>query len=171
MFWAYVEDLRKFGLKITTEAEDDIDLVVVAYDSELNYDKLSKVCRVLFEKEVPFFATNPDLRCPVDFGFIPDCGAICDMITATTDKKPIYLGKPNKKVVEICLTDSGFSKEETIVVGDRLYTDIACGINAGVDTCVLFTGEAKKEDMTDTPYKATYEFENVKAFLEAILGE
>lgn len=168
---SYVEDLRKFGLKITTEAEDDIDLVVVAYDSELNYDKLSKVCRVLFEKEVPFFATNPDLRCPVDFGFIPDCGAICDMITATTDKKPIYLGKPNKKVVEICLADSGFSKEETIVVGDRLYTDIACGINAGVDTCVLFTGEAKKEDMTDTPYKATYEFENVKAFLEAILGE
>ena len=68
-------------------------------------------------------------------------------------------------------SDSGFSEEETIVVGDRLYTDIACGINAGVDTCVLFTGESKKEDMLDTPYKATYEFENVRTFLEAILGE
>ena len=168
---SYVEDLRSSGLKVTTEVEDDIVLVVVAYDSELNYDKLTKVCRVLFEKDVPFYATNPDLRCPIDFGFIPDCGAICDMITATTGKKPVYLGKPSSKVVEMCLLDSGFLKEETIVVGDRLYTDIACGINAGVDTCVLFTGEAKKEDMADTPYKATYEFEDVKTFLEAILRE
>lgn len=168
---SYVDDLRKSGLNVTTEVEEDISLVVVAYDSELNYGKLTKVSQVLFEKDVPFYATNPDLRCPIDFGFIPDCGAICNMITATTDKKPIYLGKPNKKVVEMCLLDSGFSKEETIVVGDRLYTDIACGINAGVDTCVLFTGEAKKEDMADTPYKATYEFEDVKKFLEAILGE
>lgn len=168
---SYVEDLRDSGLKVTTEVEDDIALVVVAYDSELNYEKLTKVSQVLFEKDVPFYATNPDLRCPIDFGFIPDCGAICDMITATTDKKPVYLGKPNKKVVEMCLWDSGFTKEETIVVGDRLYTDIACGINAGVDTCVLFTGEAKKEDMADTLYKATYEFDDVRTFLEAILGE
>ena len=168
---SYVEDLRKSGLKVTTEVLEDIALVVVAYDSELNYEKLTKVSQVLFEKDVPFYATNPDLRCPIDFGFIPDCGAICDMITATTDKKPVYLGKPNKEVVRMCLLDSGFSEEETIVVGDRLYTDIACGINAGVDTCVLFTGEAKKEDMLDTPYKATYEFENVRTFLEAILGE
>ena len=168
---SYVEDLRSCGLKVTTEVENDIALVVVAFDSELNYEKLSKACQIFFETDVPFYATNPDLRCPIDFGFIPDCGAICDMITATTDKKPIYLGKPNEKVVELCLMDSGFSKEETIVVGDRLYTDIACGINAGVDTCVLFTGEAKKEDMQDTPFKATYEFEDVKTFLSAILGE
>ena len=166
---SYVEDLRNSGLCVTTKVEDDIALVVVAFDSELNYEKLTKVSQILFTKDVPFYATNPDLRCPIDFGFIPDCGAICDMITSTTGKKPIYLGKPNKKVVEMCLLDSGFSKEETIVVGDRLYTDIACGMNAGVDTCVLFTGEAKKEDMRDTLYKATYEFDDVKAFLEAIL--
>ena len=137
--------MRDSGLKVTTEVEDDIALVVVAYDSELNYEKLTKVSQVLFEKDVPFYAT--------------------------TDKKPVYLGKPNKKVVEMCLWDSGFTKEETIVVGDRLYTDIACGVNAGVDTCVLFTGEAKKEDMADTLYKATYEFDDVRTFLEAILGE
>ncbi len=168
---SYVEDLKKSGLHVTTKVEEDVALVVVAYDSELNYEKLTRISQLLFEKEIPFYATNPDLRCPIDFGFIPDCGAICDMITATTDKKPIYLGKPNAKVVEMCLKDSGFSKEETIVVGDRLYTDIACGIHAGVDTCVVFTGEAKKEDMKDTPYKATYEFENIKQFLEAILKE
>ena len=143
-----------------------ISCVVVAYDSELNYQKLIQVCKVLSTTEVPFYATNPDLCCPIDFGFIPDCGAICNMITDSTGKKPIYLGKPSKKVVELCLTLSGFTKEETLVVGDRLYTDIACGINGGVDTCVVFTGEAKREDMDTTEYPATYCFENVRELLE-----
>ena len=135
---------EKNGLHVTEVCEENIDCVVVAYDSELNYGKLTEVCKVLFTQDVPFYGTNPDLRCPIDFGFIPDCGAICDMITATTDKQPIYLGKPSKEVVNLCLDISGFTPEETLVVGDRLYTDIACGINGGVDTCVLFTGEAQK---------------------------
>ena len=90
------------------------------------------------------------------------------MIEYATGKVPIYLGKPSKKVVELCMAASGFSKEETIVIGDRLYTDIACGINADVDTCVVFTGEATPEDMQDTEYPATYEFENIRAFYEAL---
>ena len=65
-------------------------------------------------------------------------------------------------MVELCLSRFGFTKEQTLVVGDRLYTDIACGINGGVDTCVLFTGEAKPEDMTGTEYPADYAFSNVK---------
>ena len=89
------------------------------------------------------------------------------MITESTGKKPTYLGKPSKEVVELCLQLSGFSKKETLVVGDRLYTDIACGINGGVDTCVVFTGEATKEDLENTPYKPTYQFENVQELLGA----
>ena len=63
---------------------------------------------------------------------------------------------------------TGFSIDETIVVGDRLYTDIACGINAGVDTAVVFTGEAKEEDLKDTEFKPTYQFENIREFLNAV---
>ena len=81
---SFVAELRKNGLWVTEVCEDGIDCVVVAYDSELNYAKLTEVCKVLFTQDVPFYGTNPDLRCPIDFGFIPDCGAICDMITATT---------------------------------------------------------------------------------------
>ena len=147
---SFVTELKKNGLNVTEQCEPDIACVVVAYDSELTYQKLVEACRILFTMDVPFYGTNPDLRCPIDFGFIPDCGAICDMITATTDKRPIYLGKPNRSVVDLCRSLSGFSKEETLVVGDRLYTDIACGINGEVDTCVLFTGEAKPEDMAAT---------------------
>ncbi|MGN0167011.1 MAG: HAD-IIA family hydrolase [Acetatifactor sp.] len=163
---SFVKELRRNGLLITEQAEDGIQCVVVAYDSELSYEKLVQVSKVLLTTDVPFYATNPDLRCPIDFGFIPDCGAICDMITATTDKKPIYLGKPNREVVDLCLAQSGFSREETLVVGDRLYTDIACGINGDVDTCVVFTGEAKPRDMADTSYPADYAFENIKELLE-----
>lgn len=165
---SFITELRNNGLCITEECEPDIACVVVAYDSELNYNKLIKVCQVLSTMEIPFYATNPDLCCPIDFGFIPDCGAICEMITHSTGKTPVYLGKPSKEVVELCLQLSGFSKEETLVVGDRLYTDIACGINGGVDTCVVFTGEAKEEDIKDTPFRPDYAFETIKDLFTAL---
>ena len=148
---SFITELRKNGLEITETADESVACVVVAYDSELNYDKLVTACRILSTTDVPFYATNPDLCCPIDFGFIPDCGAICNMLTESTGRKPAYLGKPNRSVVDLCLELSGFSRSETLVVGDRLYTDIACGINGEVDTCVLFTGEAKPDDMQDTP--------------------
>lgn len=165
---SFISELRKNGLRILETAEENIACVVVAYDSELNYGKLIEVCKVLSTTDAPFYATNPDLCCPIDFGFIPDCGAICEMITHSTGKEPIYLGKPSAEVVRICQEASGFTDEETLVVGDRLYTDIACGINAGVDTCVVYTGEAQPKDLENTPYPATYCFQDVRELLNTI---
>lgn len=165
---SFIDELRKNGLHVSVEYEADIACVVVAYDSELTYEKLVEVCKVLSTTDVPFYGTNPDLCCPIDFGFIPDCGSICEMITHSTGKTPIYLGKPSPEVVRLCQEASGFSDEETLVVGDRLYTDIACGINAGVDTCVVFTGEATSEDLQDTPYLPTYAFADVRELINAI---
>lgn len=162
---SFVEELRRNGLHVTEQAENGIECVVAAYDSELTYGKLTRICQVLFTSDAPFYATNPDLRCPVGFGFVPDCGAICQTIALTTGKTPVYLGKPSAQVVEFCLEQSGFTREETLVVGDRLYTDIACGINGGVDTCVVFTGEAAPEDLKNTPYPADYAFSNIKELL------
>lgn len=165
---SFIAELRKNGLHIVETAQEDIACVVTAYDSELSYSKLIEVCKVLSTTHAPFYATNPDLCCPIEFGFVPDCGAICEMLTHSTGKKPVYLGKPSAKVVNVCQEASGFTNEETLVVGDRLYTDIACGINAGVDTCVVFTGEAGAEDLGDTPYPPTFVFENVQELLNAI---
>lgn len=159
---SFINELKKNGLTITEKYEEGIDCVVVAYDSELTYEKMIQASHVLLTMDLPYYATNPDLRCPIDFGFIPDCGAICGMLKDTTDKTPVYLGKPNPDVVKLCLELSGFCPEETLVVGDRLYTDIACGINANVDTCVLYTGEAKPDDIKNTPYKPTYAFDTVE---------
>ena len=163
---SFIAELRKNGLQITEEFSEEIACAVAAYDSELTYEKLCVASHVLTVLDVPFYGTNPDLCCPIDFGFIPDCGAICEMLTHATGKVPVYLGKPNAEVVRLCQADSGFSDEETLVIGDRLYTDIACGINAGVDTCVLFTGEATPDDLTNTPYKPTYAFADVVELLQ-----
>lgn len=165
---SFITELRRNNLWITERAEADVACVVVAYDSELNYEKLVQACQILSTTDIPFYATNPDLCCPIDFGFIPDCGAICQMITVSTGKTPVYLGKPAPEVVDLCMEASGFTAEETLVVGDRLYTDILCGVNAGVDTCVLYTGEATPADVAASDYKPTYAFENVRELYEAL---
>lgn len=163
---SFIDELRKYGLTITEEPEPGIACVLTAFDNELTYKKLEKACEVLTRENITYLATNPDLRCPAPFGFIPDCGAICHMIEDTVGRTPKYLGKPERTMVDMCIEETGFTKEETLVVGDRLYTDIACGINGEVETCVVFTGEAKEADLADTEFKPDYAFDNVRVLLE-----
>lgn len=165
---SFIEELIKFGINVTEEKDEDIACAVVGFDNELQYKKIENICELLLTRDIDYIATNPDLVCPTTFGFIPDCGAICEMIYHAVKREPLYIGKPNKKIVEMCLKQTGFTKDETLVIGDRLYTDIACGINGKVDTCVLFTGEAKKEDLKDTEFIPTYSFDSIKELYEEI---
>ncbi|MCI7812075.1 MAG: HAD-IIA family hydrolase [Lachnospiraceae bacterium] len=168
---SFVKDLREQGITVVENIEDDIACVLIAYDSELTYGKLERVCEILSTENVSYLATNPDLCCPAPFGFIPDCGSICQMIENSTGKKPEYLGKPAREIVDYCRKITGFSREQTLVVGDRLYTDIACGIAAGVDTCVVYTGEATPKDVRQTKFVPTYEFGNIGDLLKAVKSE
>lgn len=165
---SFIEELKSFSLNVTEELEENIVCVVVGYDNELNYKKIEKVCDLLINRQLDYIATNPDLVCPVKFGVVPDCGALCEMLEHAVKRKPIFIGKPNKTMVDICLKETEFSKEETLVIGDRLYTDIACGINGNVDTCVVFTGEATNEDLVNTEFKPTYSFSTIKALYEEL---
>ena len=142
----YCNELRKAGLNITDQAEDDVDCVLCAYDTELTYEKLVQVCKQLTETKVPWFATNPDLRCPIDFGMVPDCGSICRMITASVVREPEYIGKPAPGMVYACLEETGCTPKQTLLIGDRIYTDMECGKRAGVDSCLVLTGEASAEE-------------------------
>jgi HAD superfamily hydrolase (TIGR01450 family) len=146
---------------ITDKYEDDINCLVVGYDTELTYSKLVDACRLLITKDIDFIATNPDLICPVSFGYVPDCGSICDMLKVATKRKAKYIGKPNPTMVELAVKNSRFAKGETIVIGDRLYTDIACGINAKVSTALVLSGETKKEDLSKSKYKPDYIFHDI----------
>lgn len=167
---SYVRELQKAGLSITREADEAADLVLTAFDTELTYAKIEGACRLLSDsqKERIWLATNADLRCPVSFGMIPDCGSICNMISAAVDREPTYLGKPAPGLVNYSMEKTGFSKEETLVVGDRIYTDIACGENAGVETCLVCTGEAKAEDVKGAANRIDFCFPSVKELYEAL---
>ena len=142
----YCRELRKAGLNITDQAGDDVDCVLCAYDTELTYEKLVQVCKQLTETKVPWFATNPDLRCPIDFGMVPDCGSICRMITASVGREPEYIGKPAPGMVYACLEETGCTPKQTLLIGDRIYTDMECGKRAGIDSCLVLTGEASAEE-------------------------
>ena len=162
------DELQKSGFNVTDKIEDDITVLLVGYDNELTYKKIQDACNILQTKQVRYLATNVDLICPMPFGFVPDCGAIVEFIKFATQKTPKFIGKPEPDMVFESLKMSGFSKEQTMVIGDRWYTDIACGINAGVDTCVVFTGEAQKEDLKTTEFVPTYQFQSVKELLEEL---
>lgn len=164
---SFAEELKSFGLLITNRAEEDAACLVAGFDRTLDFGKIEEACKLLFRPEVDYVATNPDLRCPVSYGFVPDCGGICEMLRVTTGRVPRYVGKPSPEIVDLCMEQAGASKEEVLVVGDRLYTDIACGINAGVETALVYTGEAGPEDIKDTQYKPDYIYNNILELYKA----
>lgn len=144
--------LAAAGFDVRTEPSEDAAAVLVGFDTELTYQKVEDGCRLL-ARGADFLATNPDLACPTLFGFIPDCGSICQLLINASGRHPVYIGKPDPTMIELALAQTGCSPEETLMVGDRLYTDIACGRNAGVDTVLVLTGEATAADAaaSDTP--------------------
>lgn len=165
---SFQKELKEFGLSITEEVEEDVEAVVVGFDNELTYEKVEKACELLETRDVDYIATNPDLVCPVGFGYVPDCGAICDFLDKAVHRKPLFVGKPNPIIAEMCMEMTGYSKEETVVIGDRLYTDIACGINAEVDTVLVFTGEAKAADLSRTEFQPTYYCDSIADIYQSL---
>lgn len=162
-----LDELRNSGISVTTQVEDDVSVVLVGFDTELTSDKLRNTCELLY-RNIPFIATNPDLACPVKFGFIPDCGSICNMLTNATGKKPVYIGKPNAVMVEGIRKKLGYTKEDTVIIGDRLYTDIATGINAKVTSIAVLTGEATLHMIKESNIKPTFTFNDVNEIYELL---
>lgn len=121
---------------------EDIDYVLLGFDTELNYEKIRGACYYV-SRGYPYIGTNCDLKCPVlDNKFIPDCGAIARMIELATDRMPQFLGKPERTMVDAVSKEWNMPVENIACVGDRLYTDIAVGINAGATSICVLTGEA-----------------------------
>jgi HAD superfamily hydrolase (TIGR01450 family) len=141
--------------------EMDIDYVLVGFDTELSYEKIEGACFYI-SRGIEYIATNIDLRCPIkENRYIPDCGAICNLIGTAVDVQPKYLGKPNREIVNFEAELWNVQLEDIICIGDRLYTDILCGINAGVTTAVVFTGEAQPCDIISSEFKPDYCFYSI----------
>lgn len=128
------------------------DYVVLGFDMTLTYEKLVKACDFI-RAGVPFIATHPDLNCPTETGYIPDCGAMIALITASTGVSPKVIGKPNREIIDAMFRKKPVAQSQVAMVGDRLYTDIVMGHNAGVKTILVLSGEAKQEDIPAAPVK------------------
>ena len=165
---SFIRELKKNGIQVTTDCQDEkIACVVISYDNQLTYEKIQDTCELLSTRQVDYIATNPDFVCPIEFGYVPDCGAICEMLEHAVKRKPYYIGKPETVMIDYALKLNHFTKEETIVVGDRLYTDILSGYRAGVETAMVLTGEATMEQVEQSEYKPNYIFQSISEIHEA----
>ena len=163
---SFRRQLAAAGVPVTDRRSDEVDCLLIGFDTELTFQKLEDAC-ILLNRGVDFIATNPDWVCPTWYGFVPDCGSVCEMLYRATGRRPRVIGKPQPAMTELAMRRAGFSPEETVMVGDRLYTDIAAGVNAGVDTAFVLSGEGTLADLAASQVKPTWVFDDIAALHRA----
>jgi len=146
---ALEDEMRSAGFLLVSESPE---CVVLGFDRTLTYAKLEAATRFL-AAGVPFVATHPDLVCPTETGYIPDCGSMIALLTAATGVAPVVVGKPEPLLVEMALVKLGLGSEDVAVIGDRLYTDMAMARRAGTLAVLVLSGETSRE-MLETASEA-----------------
>lgn len=158
---SFKEQLKIENLPITDKLEDGIDCLCMGFDTELTFKKLEDAC-ILLTKDIDYIATNPDWVCPTSFGFVPDCGSISSILKNATGKMPYFIGKPQPLMVELAIKKANLTKNDAVLFGDRLYTDIACGVNAGISTVFVLSGEGTMDDVEKSKEKPEFIFDDIK---------
>ena len=165
---SFKEQLSKAGLPITDKLEDDIDCLCMGFDTELSFQKLEDAC-ILLGRNVDYIATNPDWVCPTWYGYVPDCGSVSQMLFNATKRMPQFIGKPQPTMALLAMEKTGFAPSETAVMGDRLYTDIACGVNAGISSIFVLSGEGTMEDVESSDVKPEFIYKNIREVLSDLV--
>ena len=156
---AFRRELLSYGVELV---EEDADVVVVGFDTELVYEKLNKACHFLRRGAV-FLAANPDWVCPMpNDEVLPDCGSICALLTASTGVKPSFIGKPNRNMIDVISKMTGVPNERICAVGDRIYTDIAVAQNAGSVSVLVMSGETDEKILAEAERKPDYVMADVR---------
>lgn len=138
------EEFAQAGIRLE---EHEPEVVVTAFDTSLDYQKMCRVCDFV-RAGLPYLATHPDYNCPTEDGFIPDAGAIHAFIHASAFRYPDrVIGKPNEDIIEYLTMRVKTERSRIAMVGDRLYTDIAAGRNHGLKSVLVLSGEASMEDV------------------------
>ena len=150
-------ELYQRGYSIT---ENKPDYVVVGKTASFNFDMMKKAVK-LINAGAKFIGTNPDMIDPIEGGFEPAAGALLAAIEAATGKKPFIVGKPNSLMMMIARRKLGVHSEDTVMIGDRMDTDIVGGLEAGMKTCLVLSGVSHRETLDQFPYRPDYIFENV----------
>ncbi|MBQ6997128.1 MAG: HAD-IIA family hydrolase [Oscillospiraceae bacterium] len=138
------DELMNEGFEITDDTEKT-EVIVSGFDTELTFRKLHDVSKMLCTRDIPYIATNPDYVCPTEFGSVPDCGSVSDMLYNVSGKRPLFIGKPSALMPTLAMEKWGVTPWQTAVIGDRIYTDIKSGLNAGALTVLVMSGETTQD--------------------------
>lgn len=163
-----VEQLRAGGIRVTEDLDRSAEVVLVGFDTELTFEKLNRTSEMLTGFQGAYLATNLDFVCPTEYGYVPDCGSMCIGLKYATGLEPTVIGKPEPTMLEMALKLTGYAKEDAVMIGDRLYTDIASGVNADIDTIAVLSGEASFEEILAYDKQPRWIFRDVSHILEVL---
>jgi NagD protein len=141
--------LHEVGYTLT---ERNPDFVVLGETRTYSFEAITRAIR-LIEGGARFIATNPDVTGPSDEGPLPATGSVAALITAATRRQPYFVGKPNPMMLRSALNRIEAHSENTVMIGDRMDTDIVAGIEAGLDTILVLTGSTHRHDVERFPYR------------------
>lgn len=141
------------------------DYVVLGETHGYNIDQITRAIR-LIAAGARFVATNPDPSGPGEGGLlVPACGAMAALIQSATGVAPFFVGKPNPLMMRTALNYLGAHSEETVMIGDRMDTDIVAGVSSGMETALVLTGVTKGDEVARYPYQPTYILESIADLL------
>ncbi len=170
---AFYRELVSYGIHVVNDERGHtdlrtVDVVVQGFDTELVYEKLNLACHFLRHGAV-FIAANPDWVCPMpENEVLPDCGSICALLTASTGIEPVFIGKPNRNMIDVISAKTGISNDKICAVGDRLYTDIAVAQNAGACSLLVLSGETTTDMLDAAERKPDFVMNSVKDLLNIL---
>lgn len=141
--------LHEAGYTLT---ERDPDFVVLGETRTYSFEAITKAIRLILGG-ARFIATNPDVTGPSHEGPLPATGSVAALITAATGRRPYFVGKPNPMMFRSALNRIEAHSENTVMVGDRMDTDVVAGIEAGLDTILVLSGSTKLSDLSRFPYR------------------
>ena len=153
----FVEEIVSAGIPID---EDDPDIVLLAFDRTITYEKINRAYRLLKKGKV-FIATHPDDLCPAEDGYDIDIGPFIRMFEQMTGAKATVIGKPNPAMLKMAAKDMGCDTVDIVMVGDRLYTDIKMAYDCGIRSVAVLSGETTREDIAGSDIVPTYILDSV----------
>jgi phosphoglycolate/pyridoxal phosphate phosphatase family enzyme len=152
------EELRAAGVRVVRRpGKRPIGYVVVGMDREFTYRKLHEAQQTIL-KGAAFIATNRDATYPVEGNVIPGGGSIVAAVATAAEREPLLIGKPSPKAGELIVRHAGVAAEQTLIVGDRLETDIEMGRRAGLWTCLVLSGISRAEEAQALPAESRPHF-------------
>ncbi|MGC9356476.1 MAG: HAD-IIA family hydrolase [Anaerolineae bacterium] len=157
------EALKARGFRLS---EEKADYVVVGWDPDLTWKKIARATRFIYEG-AGFIGTNPDRTFPSEEGPLPGAGAQLAMLEAATGVHPTVAGKPEPILYRQALARMDSKPEETLMIGDRLDTDILGALRLGMPTVLVLSGIQKHEDLPRSPIRPDLVFENLAVLVEA----